>query len=137
MRSPIFFVRILFFSAITVLIIGSGYTLAQSSVFNDVRLAIKTGSAKELSKYMHTSMELSIDGEKNNYSQTQAEFVLRDFFKEYPSTEFQYIHQGSSGGGLKYAIGTYTYSNGSYRVVIRLKEVEGEYVLTTLDFTKD
>ena len=45
----------------------------------NVRMAIKTGSSKELSKYFGDNVEIHFDGERSNYSKSQAEFVLRDF----------------------------------------------------------
>src|SRR5690349_6305217 len=80
--------------------------LSASSVFgqnNEVadqaKEAIKAGSAKELSKHLHQTVDVTIDGNLKNYSKTQAEFLLRDFFKAHPPSEFSIIHQGSSKGG--------------------------------------
>lgn len=110
---------------------------AQNDVTNNAKVALKTGSSKELVKYFNNIVELSFDGEKSNYSKTQAEFVLKDFFKKYPPTEFEYIHQGASKEGLKYAIGKYTYSGGSFRVYILVKQFNGNYLIDTLDFSKE
>ena len=57
---------------------------AQNDVINNGKIALKSGSSKELVKYFNDIVELSFDGEKSNYSKTQAEFVLKDFFKKYP-----------------------------------------------------
>lgn len=110
---------------------------AQSEVINNVRSSIKAGSSKELSNYLGDMISLEIDGVQSNYSKTQAEFVLRDFFKKYPPNDFQYVHQGASEGGLKYAIGRYSYNGGSFRVVLRSKNVDGSYKVSSLDFTKE
>jgi len=110
---------------------------AQSEVINNVRSSIKAGSSKELSNYLGDMISLEIDGVQSNYSKTQAEYVLRDFFKKYPPNDFQYVHQGASEGGLKYAIGRYSYEGGSFRVVLRSKMVNGAYKVSSLDFTKE
>lgn len=112
-------------------------TLAQSEVINNVRSSIKAGSSKELSNYLGDMISLEIDGVQSNYSKTQAEYVLRDFFRKYPPNDFQYVHQGASEGGLKYAIGRYSYEGGSFRVVLRSKMVNGAYKVSSLDFTKE
>ena len=96
----------------------------QSEVINNVRSAIKAGSSKELSKYLGDMISLEIEGVQSNYSKTQAEYVLKDFFKKYQPNDFQYVHQGASEGGLKYAIGRYSYDGGSFRVVLRSKKYE-------------
>jgi hypothetical protein len=110
---------------------------AQNDIINNGKIALKTGSSKELVRYFNDMVEISFDGEKSNYSKTQAEFVLKDFFKKYPPQDFQYIHQGSSKEGLKYAIGTYSYNGGSFRVYILIKQFNGNYLIDTLDFSKE
>ncbi len=119
------------------LIFQSFTVSAQSDVINHVRAALKSGSSKELIKCFNQTIEINFDGNKSNYSRTQAEFVLRDFFKQYPPSDFQYIHQGASPQGFKYAIGKYNYGNGSFRVWILFKHAEGKYYADTMDFTKD
>jgi hypothetical protein len=109
----------------------------QSEVINNVRAAIKAGSSKELSNYLGDMISLEIDGVQSNYSKTQAEYVLKDFFKTYAPTDFQYVHQGASEGGLKYAIGRYSFDGGSFRVVLRSKNMNGSYKVSSLDFTKE
>ena len=125
-----------FISLIAGLLLMATPSVGQEDVINTARLALKTGSSKELAKYFNKMVELNIDGEKSNYSKTQAEFVLRDFFKKFPPTDFQYIHQGASREGLKYAIGRYTYPNGSFRVYMLVKKFDSNYLIDTLDFSK-
>jgi uncharacterized protein DUF4783 len=111
---------------------------AQSDVIKNVRTAMKTGSSKELVKYINNTVELTFDGAKSSYSKTQAEFILKDFFKKYPPKDFQYIHQGASRQeGLKYVIGKYTYENGSFRVYMLFKQFKGVYLVDLIDFSKE
>ncbi len=115
----------------------SSQAMAQSDVINNVRASLKTGSSKELVKSFNTTVELNFDGKKSTYSRTQAEFVLKDFFKKYPPTDFQYIHQGSSKQGLTYVIGKYTYDTGSFRVLLYIKNFSGQYKVDLIDFSKE
>ncbi len=110
---------------------------AQGDVINNVRAALKAGSSKELVKYFNTTVELNFDGEKSNYSRTQAEFVLKDFFKKYPPSDFQYIHQGASKQGLTYVIGKYSFESGSFRVLLYIKKFEDQYMVDLIDFSKE
>lgn len=110
---------------------------AQSSLIENAKTALKTGSSKALAGYLNEMVELSINGDKSSYSKTQAEFVLKDFFKKYPPTGFDYIHQGSSKEGLKYTIGKYKYSGGSFRVYMLIKQFKGKYLIDTLNFDKE
>jgi hypothetical protein len=115
----------------------SSFLYGQGDVINEAKLAIKAGSSKELTKYFNESVELGIDGENMNYSKTQAEFVLKDFFKKYPPTDLVYIHQGSSPEGSKYAIGKYSHSGGTFRLFMLVKQVKGVYVIDRLDFGEE
>ncbi len=104
---------------------------------NGVKAAIKAGSAKDVARYFNGSVEVGINGDKASYSQAQAEFVLRDFFSKNPSAGFEYLHQGSSNEGQKYAIGKYTSKTGSYRTFVVVKQLGGSYKIDTIDFTKE
>jgi len=125
-----FFVVI--FSTITMLGV-----FAQADVISDAKLAIKAGSSKELIRFCNDMVELKINDESANYSKTQAEFVLKDFFKKFPPNDFQYIHQGSSPEGIKYIIGKYTHGQGSFRVLIYVKQFKGKYLIDLIDFTEE
>lgn len=122
---------------IYLLVSGLSECLAQNDVINNVKTAMKAGSSKELTKYFNDVVEMVIDGDPADYSKTQAEFVLKDFFKKYPPADFQYIHQGASKEGIRYAIGKYTYDGGSFRVLLRAKEIKANYRVYSIDFTKD
>jgi hypothetical protein len=110
---------------------------SQNDVIANVRMAIKTGSSKELSQYFGEVIVLNFDGEKSNYSKSQAEFVLKDFFRKYEPVDVEYIHQGDSKKGYKYIMGKYRAENGSFRIYILFKKDEATYYVDTMDFTRE
>ncbi len=110
---------------------------AQDEIFSKLRLAIKSGDANAISTYLDDNLDLKIENQEGTYSGTQAEFVLKDYFRKYPPLDFKYLHKGESPGGAKYAIGSYLYNGGTYRVYMKLKKVGSRYRIDTLDFTKD
>ena len=109
----------------------------QGNVVANVGLALKTGSARELIQYFNNVVELKIDGESSNYSRTQAEYILKEFFKNNEVIGFEYVFEGNSREGLQYAIGTYSHKSGSHRVYILFKKVGNAFLVDTLDFTKE
>lgn len=119
------------------LVLGSTLSNAQNEVINNVRDALKTGSSRELSKYLNNTVEISVNGEKASYSRNQAEFVLKDFFNKYPPQGFRYVHQGSSKEGLKYTVGTFTYDRGEFRVFMLIKQISGAYLVDKIDFNEE
>lgn len=110
---------------------------AQGDIINEVKEAIKTGSSKEMAQYLHPQVDVTINGEMENYSKTQAEYVLREFFKEHPPTSFTIVHQGASKGGLPYAIGQYISDNSTYRVWMRIKNLDNKYLIHEISFIKE
>jgi hypothetical protein len=126
---------------IKLILISSFFTTAsyaqQGNLYGDVRVAIKAGSSKELAKYYHKTIELNINGESKNFSKNHAEIYLKDFFNKYESVDFEYVHQGSSPEGLKYAIGSYIYSEGAFTVVIHTKKFAGAEKIYIIKFRKE
>ncbi|MEQ1584647.1 MAG: DUF4783 domain-containing protein [Cyclobacteriaceae bacterium] len=110
---------------------------AQTDIFAPMKDALKAGSAKELAKYFNQSVDINLEGEVNTYSKAQAEFVLRDFFKKYPSSDFSIEHTGSSKSGLQYAIGSYKSNNDKFNVLIRVKQTANTYLIHEISFVKE
>ncbi|MGB3589762.1 MAG: DUF4783 domain-containing protein [Tunicatimonas sp.] len=120
------------------LLVGSIQPLqAQADVINNVRDALKSGSSRELSKYLNNTVEISVNGEQASYSRNQAEFVLKDFFTKYSPKDFRYVHQGSSKEGVKYTIGTLVHERGEFRVVMLIKQFGGSYLVDKIDFNRE
>ncbi|MBV6644347.1 MAG: DUF4783 domain-containing protein [Cyclobacteriaceae bacterium] len=115
------------------------YLMAQGEVVDNIGIAMKASSAKELVKYCGNNVEINIDGVENSYSRSQAESVLRNFFLQNPATDFVYIHQGASEDPkkLKYTIGKYRMKTGSYRVVMFLKKGTDSYLIDTLTLSRE
>jgi hypothetical protein len=47
------------------------------------------------------------------------------------------VHTGSSKGGLQFAIGRYVSNKESYNVLIRVREVEGVFLVHEINFVKE
>jgi hypothetical protein len=86
---------------------------------NDVFLYFKTGSSKEIAKLFDQSVLLNINGRNGDYSRTQAEFILRDFFEKYPPLDFKVLHRSSSSGPTVFYIGSYQAKGQQFRIMIR------------------
>ena len=124
-------------SMVLALLLFSQYSYAQSDIINDVKQALKSGSAKEVAKFLNTSVDLQLDGKNENYSKAQAEFVLKNFFKDNPPSSFIVVHQGASKGKLPYAIGQYVSNGNSFSVWIRIKNTDGQFRIHGMSFTPE
>jgi len=102
---------------------------------NDVVNAIKSGNAASVSKYFDNTVEITVNGKSSNYSKTQGEVVLRDFFANNAVKSFTVLHQGQSGGS-EFCIGTLVTSNGNFRTTLNLKQKGDKQTLQEIKFEK-
>jgi hypothetical protein len=120
------------------ILVGINTTLfGQGEIIDEVKNAIKTGSSKEISRFLNSNVDVTLEGNLQSYSKTQAEYVLKDFFKANPPSSFIIVHQGSSKGGLPYAIGQYTSGANNFRVWMRIKNTDGKYLIHEISFIKE
>jgi len=110
----------------------------KDKIMERVEEALKSSSSKELTKHLHSKVEIKLDGERKEYSINQAEIMLKQFFQQNPATAFEFIHEGDNeSGGILYAIGSYTSSSGKHRVVVRAKQYDKKYKVYRLEFSKE
>lgn len=116
--------------------IGSSFA-QEGDIISEIKEAIRTGSSKEMARLLNETVDMNIQGKMNNYGKSQAEFILRDFFKKNPPTSFNIIHQGASKSGLPYALGEYKSNNEVFEVWVRVKKVNNRYLINEIRFIKE
>ncbi|NQY67655.1 MAG: DUF4783 domain-containing protein [Flavobacteriales bacterium] len=99
----------------------SQISFGQNEVLNSIKLAMKTGSANELSKYFDSNIDLKIMDKANSYSSSQAKLILKDFFDSHRPESFHVVHEGNSANDIKYYIGTLKSKSSDFRVYIYLR----------------
>jgi hypothetical protein len=103
-----------------------------------VSVALNEGSSKALAKYFDEMVEISLNNNKKDFSKSQAEMVLRDFFKTYPASGFETVQEGRTSENLLYIIGIYYAKDDKFRVLIRGKiDDEGQLMVYRMDFIKE
>ncbi|MDW7693508.1 DUF4783 domain-containing protein [Flammeovirgaceae bacterium SG7u.111] len=111
---------------------NTGFTQGDD-VIASTKTGMKSGSVETISQYFNDLVEINFNDEKSSYNKQQAEGVLSDFFAKYPATDFQYVHRGSSPEGLQFAIATYSYRGGKFRVFMLIKKKQGKHIIDMLD----
>lgn len=106
----------------------------QANPFDEVVVAIRGGNANGLSRYFGNMVAINIAGKSDDYSKSQAEVILRDFFARNAVKSFELIHQGESSGGSRFGIGNLVTSTGNYRTYFFLKQNSGTYLLQEIRF---
>src|SRR3954467_2128357 len=99
--------------------------VAKADIVDDVANAIRSGNAKEISKYFADNVDLKVLEQENIYSKAQAELILKDFFEKHPVQEFTVVHKSQPKNESQFAIGTLKTTNGNYRVHYLMKTSAG------------
>jgi hypothetical protein len=124
--------------AVVAFTIGSlaAITQEQTKIPAGISLAIKSGNAAELSKYMNSTVELLLLDKEDFYKKIVAETILKDFFNEYHTKDFIIRHQGARNDA-QYAIGNLETEKGNFRVYFLLKKVDQELLIHQIRIEPD
>jgi hypothetical protein len=100
--------------------------------------AIGSGDTETLSKYFSDQVEISIQDKEQICSKTQAIQVIRDFFTANKPKTFSQVHNGTSRENSdQYCIGNLVSTNGTYRVYLYLKPINGILSIQEIRFDKE
>ncbi len=103
------------------------------SGIDEVINALKTGNTAQIARLFDETVEITISNKSNNYSKSQAELVLKDFFNNNPVKGFEVIHKGENGGS-QYCIGTLITKGGSFRTTLFMKQKGDKQLLQGIRF---
>jgi hypothetical protein len=123
---------VVFFAFVTLTAINQD----QTKIPAGISIAIKSGNAAELSKYMNSTVELLLLEKEDFYKKVVAETILKDFFNQYHTKDFVIRHQGARNDA-QYAIGNLETEKGSFRVYILLKKVDQELLIHIIRIEPD
>ena len=93
---------------------------------------LKEGNTRELAATFSSTIEMTILGEDNVYSNAQAEQALAEFFKRCQPHSAKVLHRITSNVHYQYAVIILATSNGTYRTCISLKSVNGKFEVNEL-----
>jgi hypothetical protein len=106
-------------------------------VIKEIVTAIQSMDAKKLTGYFSAKVDLDVSDINGNYSKTQAEIIMRDFFKNNPVISFTLNHEGESDDGSQFFIGTYKTAAKNYRVYTLLKKESDRLLIQQLQFDEE
>jgi hypothetical protein len=104
--------------------------------FANVVSALKKGDVNELSQYFDNMIEITLPSNANSYSKSQAVVILKEFFSNNIVKSFKLIHQGNSGEGSSFGIGSLVTDHGTYRTTFFFRQKGESFVLQELRFEK-
>lgn len=96
---------------------------------------LKTGNAKGLATFFASKIEINMPHAEGLYSKNQAEQLLKNFFSQYPPTNYVQLHAGSSTGKQEtYLIGKLSCKNQEFRSFILYHTENNMDIITELRF---
>jgi hypothetical protein len=120
-----------FFTLLSAVFILSSFSFFLS--IDEVVGAMKNGDAAQIARHFDNTVEISMPDKSNNYSKSQAEMVLKDFFSTNGVKNFQVLHKGENAGS-QYCIGTLVTKNGSFRTTVFMKQKSDKQLLQEIRF---
>lgn len=120
-----------FFTLTALVLVISSFTVFLS--IDEVVSAMKNGDAAAVARHFDNTVEITMPDKSNNYSKSQAEMVLKDFFSTNGVKDFQVIHKGENAGS-QYCIGTLVTKNGSFRTTVFMKQKNDKQLLQEIRF---
>jgi hypothetical protein len=102
----------------------------------DLVTALGKGNATAMSAWFHQSLEMSILEEEYETSKNQATRILENFFKSHKPSGFSVSFEGTKEQS-KYAIGTLSTSDGSFRVNLFFLDKDGKRLIYYLSIEKE
>ena len=94
-------------------------SFAQGGI-EDVISALKSGNASAITKYFDNYVDITMPDKSSNYSKSQGELIIKDFFTNNGVKSFEVKHKGNNDSG-DYCIGTLQTKNGSYRTTVYMR----------------
>lgn len=100
-----------------------------------VVVALNAGNASQLSKYFDNRIDIGLPDKSDNYSRTQAEMIIRDFFSNNAVRNFE-IKYKSEKAGTNYCVGTLKTKGGDFRTTLFMKQKGDKQYLQDISFQR-
>jgi hypothetical protein len=127
-----------FIFTISLLVALSTSALPYRDIGSEIASAIRIGSAKELSKFFNTNVDLTLLGKEDVYSRAQAEQLLHDFFVRNPPRNFQLMHESASQSSSQYGIGKYESRTGAkFRIYFLVRRIGNQSFIQQFSIEKE
>lgn len=99
----------------------------------DVNNAFRNSESATVSYYFDDHVEITLPNRTGNFSKMQAQYVMKEFVNNNPSTSYVHRHVNeSSDKATRYTIGDYSTSKGVYEVKVTYKNKNGGYRISSI-----
>lgn len=123
--------------SILFLVISCFGNVPKTVSIDPVKIAINAGSSGDLAAYFNSTLSLNINGKQGEYSKSQAELVMKDFFRKNAPISFSIVFKSESNSSLSSYIGDYQTSQGLFKVMIKVAHQNNSPRIYGLEFIKE
>lgn len=109
---------------------------SHEQIMNRIVRCLESSDSRAISLLFNSTVDIGFPDKDNTYSASQAEMVMREFFKKDPPRSCNIDQQGQQGEGTRYAIGTYLTENNKYQVFILIRQQDDDWAIHKLKFDK-
>lgn len=120
-----------------VTLLSSTTFYTSNNILNDIGNLIIDKDAVQLCKLISENIDLTIVDVEQTYSKSQAEQVLKGFFKNHKMKDFKVLHSGSNNKTLEFAIARLVTENTSFRAFILVDKTGESDQLIELRFEEE
>jgi len=95
--------------------------------------ALKSGNSTIMARYFDKYIDITLPEKSSNYSKSQAELIIKDFFSNNSVKGFEVKHKGENNNG-QFCIGTLVTKNGNYRTTVYMRMKDDKQVVNQISF---
>ena len=123
-----------FFLALVFACCGWNSLYSQEDPFNSIVKAFEESDAGALAEWFNPTVELLLPEHQNTYSASQAEMIIKEFFKKCPAEKFNILEKGATDPESKFAIGEYSTKEKNYKVYTYLRKENEQFLIHKIRF---
>jgi hypothetical protein len=106
----------------------------KDDLLDPVIRAMRDADASSLAVYFNATVELKLPDHEDSFSASQAEMIMKDFFKKYPAESLTIVQKGSTDANSRFAICNYRSVNQTYQVYFFMKKEDEKFLIRKLKF---
>jgi hypothetical protein len=96
---------------------------------SEVIEAIKKSDVTKIAQFFNEKVSVKIIEQEDVYSRSQAESILKDFFKSHPVKSFDARPSNSQKTGNQFVVGNLVTASGTYRLSFLIKKYNEKYLI--------
>ncbi|MDB5013272.1 MAG: hypothetical protein JWQ25_1474 [Daejeonella sp.] len=104
----------------------------ETDIIENVTQSFRSENTQDLSKFLASTVELSILSDQDVYSKAQTEVILKDFITKHHITSVKTLHRLDSNPNYRFGVILMNTESGKFRVSFSMKSTSGKFLITEI-----